>query len=155
MSESTEHHLNLYYSLSDYESDSENEADEEAAFDLEELKYAELDENYFDDDELERTKEVVREDENGFESEEWDIQTDHSDSGEDDDTWNQNTTYLDQLEDQHPPYDSIGTPVGIDEDDDVDVIDYFNKIWDLAIISKIIEQTNLYASEELGGCDCG
>lgn len=144
MSESNEKHLKLYYSLPDFESDSENEADEEAAFDLEELENCEIDDSYFD----ENTEMNFREEDNGFESEECNDQMDESDSEEDNDIWNQNTKHLDKLQGQLPPYDSIGAALGLDEDNDVDEIDFFNKIWDLAVISKIVEQTNLYARQK-------
>lgn len=120
--------------MPDYESDSENEADMEAVLDLENLEKAESDENF--EDKREDTDGNYNDCSERYES---DVQMEESDSEGDD--WTQNTKYLDQLQAKLPTFDNIGDPIGVD-DEDLDEINYFNKIWCSAIVSNVLEQTN-------------
>lgn len=129
-----ERNLKKRFSLPDHESDSENEGDKGAREELAQV----------DDIDGEDLYEEGSDSQN--ECDNLEINDESSDEFEDIDSsdeegWSHNSDVLDDL------YVSFknASVVGNKENEE---IDYFNKIFDEAVIAKIIEQTNIYAEQK-------
>lgn len=139
--------LKKLYSLPVCESESENEADEDADLELDELRYAEQDDDLREDDDDERQDRIDVE-EDDIESDEDDVQMEDSDLEETNDKWHQNTQHLDELPAELEILQNPSAAIEIEIEQDDDEIEYFNKIWDDEMNAKIVEETNLYAREK-------
>lgn len=133
----SESYLNQYFSLPDDEEVSENECDEDAALELEQINDA-VDEQGVDYDisdtmDQEQNVEIVKDCNSDGECDEPDDL---------DEEWSANTLGLDVLEHCH---DKIASVVGAHGDRE---IDNFQMIFDNKIESKIVEETNRYASQK-------
>lgn len=126
-----EQNLRKICALPDNESDSENEGDKGAKEELDELNNSDV-ENLFEP-EIELSSdgnETNDESDDGFE----DVDE------EDEEGWSHNTDLLDDIRLSLKNASVIGN---IENSE----IDYFNKLFDEAVITKIVEQTNLYAQQ--------
>lgn len=121
------------YSLPDHESDSENEADEGAKDELEQLHNSDNEELYEEEIDLEN---MCEHDDNYESFDEFE----HVDES-DEEGWTHNCDTLDDINLLIKDASVIG-------DVENDEINYFEKIFDSAVISKIIEQTNIYAEQK-------
>lgn len=127
-----ERNLKKSFALPDNESDSENEGDEGAKEELDEL-------NDIDGEDIFEPEIDIGRENNEINDESNDEFEDVDEAEED--GWNNNTDVLDNINLAIRNAKVIGN---IENDE----IDYFRKIFDDAVISKIVEQTNLYAQQK-------
>lgn len=120
--------------MPDNESDSENESDEGAKEELHQLNDIDGEDLYEEGSDLQSECENIEiSDESSDEFEDID--------DSDEEGWSHNTSVLDDINLLFKNASVIGN---IENDE----IDYFKKIFDEAVISKIVEQTNIYAKQK-------
>lgn len=119
--------------LPDNESDSENEGDEGAKEELDQLNDIDCEDLYEPEIDLQNDGEIEYIEESSDEFEDID--------DSDEEGWSHNSDVLDDIN------VLFKSPCGIG-DMETDEIGYFEKMFDEAVISKVVEQTNIYAEQK-------